>query len=132
MARGSGGRGAPAGGAADGLDEAFAGFALGDKTDRPGLFGGLPGAGVVMHGEDDDASVGVAVAEDRRRFNALVGARHADIEDDDVGLEGAGEGDGGIAVPGFADDFDIGLDLELHAEAAPDRCFVVCDEDPHS
>ncbi len=59
-----------------------------------------------------------------------VGARHADVHQDDVGREARGEPRRLLAVLGLADDLEVGLALEDDAEAAADERLVVREQDP--
>ncbi len=56
-------------------------------------------------------------------------ARHGEIEQEDVGFEFEGLGDGVIAVVGVADDFKAGLIHEHVFDAEADDGMVVCDND---
>ena len=47
-------------------------------------------------------------------------ARHGDVEQEDIGLEFEGLGDGVVAVFGFADDFEAGLVLQHVADPEAD------------
>ena len=63
-----------------------------------------------------------------RRLDA-VELGHADVHQDDVRLEPPGLGDRLDAVRRLADDLDVLLRLEDHAEARPDERLVVDDQD---
>ncbi|KPC70984.1 hypothetical protein ADL26_16605, partial [Thermoactinomyces vulgaris] len=83
--------------------------------------------GVGGGGEDEDAGslAGLEAFEDA----LAVEAGHLEVEEDDVG---AGLGDGAqrlIAVPGLADDGEVGFEFEIAAEAAADHGVVVDEEE---
>ena len=65
--------------------------------------------------------------EQARRLEA-VEDRHADVEQAHVGPQLAGEGDGGAAVAGLADDIDA-VRLEDEAEPGAHHLLVVGDDD---
>jgi hypothetical protein len=54
-----------------------------------------------------------------------VHAGHADVHDDDVGCQFAGQFDGFGALTCFAYHFEVWVDGQHHAEAATDQCLVV-------
>ena len=56
--------------------------------------------------------------------------RHPDVHEHHVGLCALGEGDRLGAVRRLADDIDVRLGLEDHAEAGPHQRLVVDDHDP--
>jgi hypothetical protein len=64
-----------------------------------------------------------------RRVAAIVGDRHADVHQDDIGLELAGEFNCLVAVLGLADDVDLVVSLEDQAEAAAHERLVVGEQD---
>ena len=58
-----------------------------------------------------------------------VEVRHADVHQDDVGVELAGCPERLLAVARLADDLDVRLRLEDHAEARAHESLVVDDQD---
>jgi hypothetical protein len=115
----------------DGLDgggELFDGHAL----EEVGLSSGLQGAEDVLiaveGGEDDEAGCGVFGADADDGVDAAESGE-LEVHEGDVGAEGAMEFDGFEAVAGFADDFDLGHDVEKSDEALTDDVVVVDDED---
>ena len=79
-------------------------------------------------GEQDDFDGGRAVHDGAHGFNAGE-ARHVDVEEEDVGEQLEGLGDGLIAVGAFADDFEALFALEHVAHADADDRMVVGKED---
>jgi hypothetical protein len=61
---------------------------------------------------------GCAVAGDRAGRLDSVGARHPDVHQDDVGRQLASHRDCPVAVSRFSHDFDVGLGLQDHPDAA--------------
>ncbi len=70
----------------------------------------------------------VACGDPSRRLDP-VEVRHADVHQDDVGLERLDGFDRGESVGGFADDFEVGLGVEDDPEAGPHEFLVVGDQD---
>ena len=59
-----------------------------------------------------------------------VDARHLHVHEHDVGAQLAGQLDGLGAVPGLADDLDVGLDRQDQPEPGADQRLVVDQEHP--
>jgi hypothetical protein len=76
----------------------------------------------------DDLRLGPLGLDPADRGDA-VHVRHQQVHQDDVGLEPAGHGDALAAIGGLADDLDVVLQVEEHAEAHPDDRVVVDDQD---
>jgi len=72
---------------------------------------------VLVHGQDDDAGLGVASFQDAGNFEtAHLG--HVDVDQDDIGHQHIGHLDGSLTVTGLADDEDIGFGFETPADAS--------------
>ena len=70
----------------------------------------------------------VALRLDPADGGDAVHVRHQQVHQDHVGLEAAGHGHALGAVGGFADDLDVGLVVEEHAQPHPHDRVVVDDE----
>ena len=57
---------------------------------------------------------------------------HADVHQDDVRAQFAGEGDRFGAICGFSDDFDVGFGSEDHPKSGADELLVIGDQDAHA
>ena len=102
---------------------------LEQEAARPGAHAFIDVFVEVEGGEDEDACVLVAPAEQPAGGFDPVEAGHAHVHQHDVGFQFGGELDGLIAVGGFADDLEVVVDLQDHAEPGPDERLVVGDED---
>jgi hypothetical protein len=119
-------------------------FAAGDFADQlDDLFGfdvfGAVGGGadadgveelfvVLVHSQDDDASLGVTAFEDAGDFKtAHLG--HIDVDQDDIGHQHVGHLDGGLSVTGFADDKDVRFGFEAPTNASAKQWVIVNDQD---
>jgi hypothetical protein len=72
---------------------------------------GLAGeGGVVLHGQHDDCGGGGVVADLGDLFQGGLVA-HVEVEDEDVGADGADFAQGVLDGAGFGDDFEVGLGL---------------------
>ena len=71
---------------------------------------------------------GVQLAESSGGLDA-VHAGHADVHEDDVGVQGAGLGEGHLAVTGLTDDLDVGLGLQDEPEPGAQQRLVVHQQD---
>jgi hypothetical protein len=82
--------------------------------------------GVVVLAEDDDAHVGVGLAEAVGGADALVGAGggHADVGEDDVGVVLVDGGVEGVEVGAGGDDAEVVLGFEEAADAFADEVVV--------
>src|SRR5262245_62560200 len=81
-----------------------------------------------MHAQDQQADRRQATHDLARGLDA-VQERHADIQDDDVGLKSERFLDSLTAVAGLGDDFPPGLLLENLAEPLTHQRVIVTDED---
>ncbi|GAA4239262.1 hypothetical protein GCM10022254_58640 [Actinomadura meridiana] len=79
-------------------------------------------------GEHDRAGAGLG-AHDLRGLDA-VQAGHANVEQDDVRIVFSNGGDRGGAVARLGHDFDVGLGVQDHREAAADEFLVVRQHHP--
>ena len=82
----------------------------------------------VERGEHQDArrlAAGDAVRDDPPRGLETVELGHADVHQHDVGTERPDQVDRVAAVRRFADDLDLGLGVEDHAEPGAHECLVV-------
>ena len=116
------------GGGADAFDKFFGGGVLENVAAAAGAEDFVEVGVIVVHGEGDDADGGEEVVDASGGGDA-VEFGHADVHDDDLGLEFFGEGDGFEAVFGFADDFEVGFGVEEEADAAADDGVVIGEED---
>jgi hypothetical protein len=91
----------------------------GEGADEEGL--------VAVHAQHNDADVGIALDDLRRRVDA-VELGHSDIHDNNVGRELFGEADGFAAIGGFADDFDSRVGLEQEPKAFANYSVIVGNE----
>src|SRR5690606_19309364 len=85
--------------------------------------------------EDDDAHRPAARAdplgrEDPPRRLDPVELGHAQVHEDDVGLEVGDESHRLVAVTGLADDLQVGLGVDDRAHAGPEELLVVDEQDP--
>ena len=78
----------------------------------------------VERGQHHHPGVGVAFADRAARLDA-VQDRHPDIHQHDVGVRASSELDGRCPVGRLADDCQVGLGLQDHAESDPDHLLVV-------
>ena len=93
--------------------------------------GAQPGEGVLVQvegGQDEYARARALLGDALGGLDA-VHARHAHVHEDDVGVQGPGLGQGGGAVGGLADDGDVLLGLQHHAEAHAHERLVVGEHD---
>jgi hypothetical protein len=83
---------------------------------------------VLVHSQDDDASLGVTAFEDAGDFKtAHLG--HIDVDQDDIGHQHVGHLDGGLSVTGFADDKDVRFGFEAPTNASAKQWVIVNDQD---
>ena len=140
----------PCGGAEDGRDEALldgrveVGVSVGDGADRAfdlfcacvfgevavraGLQGWKERVVVGVGGEHEDMRFWQGRANRACRLGAFH-LGHAEVHEDDVGAQLAGEGDGFDAVRGRAHDLDVVGEPDEHCESLADGPLVVGDED---
>ena len=91
---------------------------------------GVPvGRGVTNPGEDEYACRPGDRQQIGENIKAVL-ARHIQVQQDDIGLLTRGQPDRRIQVAGLADDVQVGLLLDEHAEPGPDHGVVVDDHDP--
>lgn len=83
---------------------------------------------VIKHGVKDDRGCGHSGVEQGGGLDAVHGG-HGEIENDEVGAEGASLVEGFGAVDGFAADLEVGLKIEKSAEGMSYGGFVFDDED---
>ena len=84
---------------------------------------------VEVEGRQDDHARAEAPADDLRGRLDAVHARHAHVHQHDVGIELGGQAHGLAAVARLADDDEVVLRLEHHAEAHPQERLVVDEQD---
>ncbi len=77
-----------------------------------------------MHTQSDDPDVRIVGGYATGGLDA-VEFRHSHIHHDDIGAKRGGEFDGFAAVTGFADDFQIGMRGQDHAETLPHNRMIV-------
>jgi hypothetical protein len=77
-----------------------------------------------MHGQDEDAN-GRELPADAGRGIHAGRPRHADVHDDHIRGEGAGEANGFPPVRCFPDHFKVWLSGEEGAEAGPEHGMVI-------
>src|SRR5581483_10035303 len=82
----------------------------------------------VEGGENEDARARSRCVEPAGCVDA-VELGHADVHDDDVGVELTGEAQRFASVGGFADDLDVALQFEDEPEALPYEGLVVGEQD---
>jgi hypothetical protein len=75
----------------------------------------------------DDTNVRPAGLDLGRRRDT-VEARHADIDDDEVGLQPLDRREGLLAIGRLANQFECGLHAEHSAQGAPRACAIVRDQ----
>ncbi len=126
-ARGDGGVAARDG--ADRPDELAGLGVLEEEAARPGAQGGERVLVEVERREDDDARPGLGGDDPLRRLDA-VRAGHAHVHEHDVRRERGRLRDARLAVPGLADDLDVVLGGEDHAEAHAQQGLVVDEQHP--
>src|SRR5262245_24198798 len=95
-----------AGGGADGMDEVAGRGALGEEA-----------GGAELRGSEDSLVVEVAAEDEHMGIKRLAGdfgegveareARHEEVQEEDIGAVGQHLSDGGGAIGGLADDFQI-------------------------
>ena len=113
----------------DGLDEHVGGLILEQHAQRAAAHGVPVGRGVTNPGEDEYACRPGDRQQIGENIKAVL-ARHIQVQQDDIGLLTRGQPDRRIQVAGLADDVQVGLLLDEHAEPGPDHGVVVDDHDP--
>ena len=106
------------------LQELYASFGFGDEGVGAGLaqlFGERSG---IVHAEDNDFGLGRNAADLRSSFEPAHHG-HADIENDEVGMEILDLLDAFPAVFGFATDFQAGLAGEQCADTGADQFVII-------
>ena len=114
----------PGGHGADRLGELGGPSVLEQEAGGPGA---QPGEGVLVQvegGQDEHARARALLGDALGGLDA-VHTRHAHVHEDDVGVQGPGLGQGGGPVGGLADDSDVLLGLQHHAEAHAHERLVV-------
>jgi hypothetical protein len=101
---------------------------LGDDGSNAKRGGKLLAENVAEHGVDDEWGAGQSGAEQRGSLDTIhVG--HGKIQDDEIGLKGAGFFDRFGAIGGFAANLEAGIVLEEHTNGIAYGDFVLDDED---
>jgi hypothetical protein len=111
-----------------GADDFFASIFFKDVGFDAHVHGTVEEVLIFIHGEKDDAHEGFFALELASHFEA-VEAGHVDIEDDDVGLMIVEHFEGGLAVGGFADDFEDAAFFDDFAKTAAKDRVIVDDEE---
>ena len=91
-----------------------------------------PGEDVLVEvegGEDEDLA-GRAGGGDRGGRRDPVHARHPDVHQHDVGVQGRCHADPGRPVAGLADDLDVGLGLQDQPEPHPEQGLIIDEQYP--
>jgi hypothetical protein len=118
--------------AADGIDsgdEIVHRVAFQDVTERAGIEHLANDFGGVMHGKDEDFGATAAI-ENLPRGIQSIEARHADVQQGDIGIEQQHSLDGFLAIAGFAHDGPAKLRLKKIAQTEPNNFMVVSEEQP--
>ncbi len=116
---------------ADGCHQVGVGLGLQDVARSAGLERLEQVALVVVHRKDQDRDLGRLLADLARGLQAGE-LGHLHVEDREVGALADREVAGLGAVGGLADDLDVRLALEQHANARADDSVVIGDHDAHA
>lgn len=112
----------------DGRDQLFTGLMLANEPRTARVSGARPRRRIIEHRQHHHCDSWLARRHRRRGVETVERRAHPDIHEKDVGLQRAGKAHSRITVPGFAHNFHIRFELQLHPEAPPDGGLVVGDE----
>lgn len=112
----------------DGAHQVAGGLGFDNVAEGAGGFEGVGEFGGLVHGEDQDAGANFHLNQLGEDFKAIF-AGHADIEDDEVGIEGLSFGDGVESVASLADDLPLGMAAQDEEDAVAYDIVVIDNED---
>jgi len=114
---------------ADGLEEFEGGVILDDVTFDAGLQGFLHQFFIGVGREHDESGIGALIAQAMEEFGSAQQGQ-VEIDDGDIRQQFCRLDEGRLAVPGFADDFEVGMLAEEEPESVANHQVIIDQQYP--